>query len=280
LEHRTRPKAAAAKDPIQILPALLDTASVSSISEILQWQTIHPHVPIESEERILNILVRWKERERGMMRNAGNRYQEVARACRQVDMQLPQALSLRRQHIQHLNPRHRMPALGLGNDGDIRKSAALFESAVEAYLCQCKLSFLTETQQKALLPKGVKHPPSPDFMLQQPTLLTTCTPMQYGQQTIAQNYVIHWIEVKMYYGASTLAVNSKSAVGCILPKAEKYLSLYGTGAMVFMYGCGKELSDMLLEIGVVALDAHMLDLQNVEAHQRTWCANKSGMILP
>ena len=281
-EHSgARPTAQAAnKRPIRIPRALLDTASVANTTAILQWQTRHSHVPIQSEERIVNILIKWKNRERGMMRNAGNRYQEIERACRQVHMQLSQALSLRRQHMKHLNPHLGMTALGLGKEEDIRKSAALFESAVESYLNQCNITFLTEIQQKALLPKGAKHPPSPDFMLGQPTLLSTCTPVQHGRQNVVKDFVIYWVEVKMFYAASTLAVNSKSAVGCILAKASKYVSLYGTGAMVFMYGCGKEMADMLLEVGVVALDAHPLDVRNVEAHQQTWCANKSGMILP
>jgi len=252
----------------------------SAGKQTLQWQTIHPPVPIQSEERIVKTLIRWKEKERGMMRNAGDRYKEVARKCKQVGMHLSQALSLRRQHMHHLNPNLRMTALGLGKDEDIRQSAALFESAVESYMNQCSISFLTEAQQKAALPQGTKSPPTPDFMLLEPTLLSTMTPLHHGQTPTVNEFVVHWVEAKMFYGASSIANDSESAVGRILATSEKYVNLYGTGAMVFMYGCGKELAEWLLQRGVVALDAHPLDLRRVKQHQRTWCANKSGMILP
>lgn len=215
-----------------------------------------------------------------MMRNAGDRYKEIAAKCRHVNMRLEQALSMRRQHMHHLNPYKRMTSLGLGKEEDIRESAALFEACVESYMRKCRVKFLTEQEQKASLPSGVPHQPSPDFMLLEPTLLSTCIPLYNNQKPQVNEYVIHWVEVKMFYGASSLAMNSKSAVGNILEKAQKYVGLYGTGAMVFMYGCGKEMAEWLLERGVVALDAHPLDVRQVESHQRTWCANKSGMILP
>ena len=84
----------------------------------------------------------------------------------------------------------------------------------------------------------------------------------------------------MFYGASTIANDNKSAVGRILSTATRYTEKYGTGAMVFMQGCGEKLAQGLLELGVVALDAHPVDLQPVERHQRTWCANENGLILP
>ena len=90
---------------------------------------------------------------------------------------------------------------------------------------------------------------------------------------------IHWIEVKMFYGASTIPENTPNAVGTILPKMKEYVSLYGTGAIVFMYGCGAILSRQLLELGVIALDGRMLDLKLVEDYQRSWCADENGNIL-
>ena len=90
---------------------------------------------------------------------------------------------------------------------------------------------------------------------------------------------IFWIEAKMFYGASTVPHSTPNAVGCILPKARDYVSLYGSGAMVFMYGCGKELARQLREVGVVALDGRGLDLTRVERQQRRWCADGWGNIL-
>ena len=90
---------------------------------------------------------------------------------------------------------------------------------------------------------------------------------------------IHWIEAKMCYGASTIPTNTPNAVGAILPKMKEYVSLYGTGAIVFMYGCGDVLATQLLELGVVALDGRGLDVRIVEEFQRGWCADSRGTIL-
>jgi hypothetical protein len=179
-----------------------------------------------------------------------------------------------------MNPGLRMRTLGLGNEEDIRQSAALFETSVESYMTQCNVPFLTEKHQKQRLPKGVPSPATPDFLLLEPTLLSTIMPSYPGQEPETSEYVIHWVEAKMFYGASTIARDSESAVGRLLATSEKYCKLYGTGAMVFMYGCGKELAQWLLQLGVVALDAHPLDLRQVKNHQRTWCANENGLILP
>ena len=83
----------------------------------------------------------------------------------------------------------------------------------------------------------------------------------------------------MFYGASTIPPNTPNAVGCILPKMKTYVSLYGTGAIVFMYGCGSQLARDLLDVGVIALDARHLDLSAVEKQQRGWCADGWGSIL-
>lgn len=210
------------------------------------------------------------------------RYKEISAKCQEVDMQLSQALSLRRQYIKHLNPKTQMTALGLGKSTDIRISAAKFESVVADYLRKCGVEFLSERQQKRSIPKGQPHPPSPDFMFPAPTLLHSAVPRQNddSKPPQVQEIVIHWLEVKMFYGASCIAVDSASAVGTVLATAQKYVNLYGGGAMVFMYGCGEKMAELLWERGVLALDASPLDVSRVEKHQRTWCANKNGLILP
>ena len=56
--------------------------------------------------------------------------------------------------------------------------------------------------------------------------------------------------------------------------------------MVFLYGCGDEMAQLLQNEGVAVLDAsagrseNQLSLRSVEAHQRTWCADNRGTILP
>ena len=71
-------------------------------------------------------------------------------------------------------------------------------------------------------------------------------------------------------------------MGCAVA-AGKFGRLSMEGAVVFMMGCGDRLAAQLGEIGVSVLDCSGNDtvsLQRVRAHQRTWCANKDGHILP
>ena len=49
--------------------------------------------------------------------------------------------------------------------------------------------------------------------------------------------------------------------------------------IVFMYGCGSQLAQQLLEVGVVALDGRCLDLERVEKHLKKWCSDACGNIL-
>jgi hypothetical protein len=112
------------------------------------------------------------------------------------------------------------------------------------------------------------------------------------------------MEMKMFYGASTIPPDNKSAVGCILSTARKYVRVHGPGAMVFLYGYGEQLGQQLEKIGVIPLDCNhfylhdyyksndndnpggenpydrAINLDAVIQHQRTWCANRDGEILP
>jgi len=67
-----------------------------------------------------------------------------------------------------------------------------------------------------------------------------------------------------------------------LKTARKYVNVYGPGAMVFMQGCGDRLASELAQIGVIVLDCsgRMVQLDAVEEHQRTWCGDRNGNILP
>ena len=95
--------------------------------------------------------------------------------------------------------------------------------------------------------------------------------------------MIHWIEAKMYYGASTIPRGKQNgAVGTVMETAQKYVKHFGEGAIVFMMGCGDKLATELNEVGVSVLDCsgNTVSLTKVHDHQRTWCANKKGHILP
>lgn len=87
----------------------------------------------------------------------------------------------------------------------------------------------------------------------------------------------------MFYGASTIPRDDKSAVGSILSKMTKYVEMFGEGAIVFMNGCGAKLAAELDSIGVTALACYGnddIDLSAVKRDQRTWCADENGKILP
>ena len=107
---------------------------------------------------------------------------------------------------------------------------------------------------------------------------------QEQEVVVLEGQTIHWIEAKMFYGASTIPRGKKGgAVGQVLDKAQKYVDMFGTGAIVFMMGCGQVLGDQLREIGVTVVDCSShedFDLRPVHDHQRTWCANDKGEILP
>ena len=234
-------------------------------------------------------------------------------SCCYCHMTLLQSLSLRRHHLKLQNPKLSMSALRLGSEDDIKEAARLFECCVDVYLRRHNIPFITENEQKTRYKQSitptmkrsgivVKQPPTPDFMILigHSVLLSytniissgTTTPYYNSSTTLSSSssdeksvpssscpIAIHWIEVKMFYGASTIPSGTSNAVGCILPKVKQYVALYGTGAIVFMYGCGVTLAEQLLNAGVVALDGRCLDLDRVEKHQKRWCADSWGNIL-
>lgn len=87
----------------------------------------------------------------------------------------------------------------------------------------------------------------------------------------------------MFYGASSIEHDNKSAVGCLLATAQKYTRVHGGGAMLFLYGVGDRLASQLNEVGVLALDCfsdrNHVDLTALQNHQLSWCADKDGNIL-
>lgn len=89
----------------------------------------------------------------------------------------------------------------------------------------------------------------------------------------------------MFFGASSIEPDNISAVGCLLSTAQKYTRMHGPGAIVFMHGYGDRLAIALKDIGVMCLDCssrdrHMINLNDVKSHQRSWCADEYGNILP
>ncbi len=231
----------------------------------------------------------------------------------QCRISLLQSLSLRRHHLKLLNPNLRMTDLRLGSEDDINEAAALFERSVDQYLRRHGVEFWTEKDQQRMHVRNnryAKQPPTPDFRMKDGHVLDLVWNEEDGdddaQSNRASNFnhnmsasslsndnmdknkhnsplpnvtSIHWIEAKMFYGASTIPHDTPNAVGTILSKMKQYVALYGHGALVFMYGCGDQLAKQLLDVGVLALDGRCLDLDEVVRHQKRWCSDARGNIL-
>jgi len=263
------------KDKLKVTPRQKlkrDDESIDLLS--LSWQNSYPAVPVESENALLPVLLRWEKTERGMMRDQPRiRLKEINESCSLHGIQLEQALSLRRHHMKLNNPHvDDMTQLGLGNNNDIYDSEDLFKSAVKKYLNKCHVPFEE-------LDLGENTAPAPDFMLTSPVRLVTYQP---GNEdgSFGEHGQINWIEAKMFYGASTIPSETRNGVGAILPTVKKHVENYGPGAFVFLYGCGSELRGQLRHLGISVLDSHPLDLRKMQTHQKKWCANNKGVILP
>ena len=233
----------------------------------LRWEC-QRHIPFESERALLPLLLKYGTNERGMLNTKReSRIQSIEQSCIRHGMHINQACSLRRHHIKNLNQYQSFRELGLGDNKDIYNTAMKFEQAVRNYLMfHSNVHFLTENDQKKL-----RVGPTPDFLLSSPIII-------YNQSNTHQS-PIHWIEAKMFYGASTIERDEKSAVGKILTTAEKYVHRYGPGAIVFAFGCGATLARELMIRNVIALDATPLDLTIMVDEQRKWCADSKGRIL-
>lgn len=233
----------------------------------LRWRT-NFHCPTNAaEESLLPLLLKYGEKERGMMKTQPyHRIKAIREKCREMHMTPEQAYSMRRTHMMLNNPNEKFGLLRLGPRGAIRESAEIFEKAVARFLGHENISYISEEEQKDSHTDG-PTPPTPDFLLKEPVLLN-------GDTTI------HWIEAKMFYGASNVPQGTPNAVGCVVATVEKYVKHYGKGAIVFSFGCGGDLKTELEEKGAKVLDPSLLDLKQMRDHQKTWCANDKGWILP
>ena len=184
--------------------------------KVLWWFSPAHYTPLAVEESMIHVLVRWKKKERGMIRDQPHfRLQQIRKLCRSTGVHLPAALSLRRHHMKRYNPHLSLSQLRLGNQQDIRESAAYFEQAVEETLRQKKIAFWTEGEHKSHIQKnrkdGESFPPTPDFILKNEIRVKKFTKHR-GKKTVTEENSICWVEAKMFYGASTIEHDNKSAV--------------------------------------------------------------------
>ncbi|VEU43349.1 unnamed protein product [Pseudo-nitzschia multistriata] len=262
-------------------------------AKTLLWDSPLPCIPLWQEEKMIEFMFqRNGKKERGMMKDKPNflvtKYKKAVRnlaPSKDERMSLPQVLSLRRHHIKLLNPPKSMPQLGLGTYDVIRESARIFEVVIEEFLKRSSVDYLTEDDQKRKArAEGASLAVTPDFLLRTPVLLRKIRREKpRGKQIVLPGErTIHWIEAKMYYGASSIPHGSTGAVGSVLAQARKYVDRLGEGAFLFMMGCGERLAADLNDVGVSVLDCfgNTVSLERVHEHQRTWCANGEGVILP
>jgi hypothetical protein len=254
---------------------------VENEKNVLCWNSSSEYVPLCEEEAMVQMMMeRNGHRERGMIFEKPPFLLKKIKSALQQHAQimcLPQALSLRRHHIKLLNPYKRMSQLRLGEENCVRESAQIFEVAVEKFLKERSIEYLTEEDQKEHAKANQERlTATPDFVLPSPILLRKV------QNGVLEERTIHWIEAKMYFGASSIPHGSKGAVGSLMKTAQRYVNQFGNGAFVFMMGCGDKLARELNEIGVSVLDCsgNTVSLEEVHEHQRTWCANQKGEILP
>ncbi len=260
---------------------------------VLEWDSPKGYVALSEEESIVEFMFqRNGKRERGMLKDKPSflvsKYRKAIQQ-RAPSMTFPQVLSLRRHHIKLFNPYKDMTQLGLGEINDINESANLFECAIEEFLKKSSIDFRTEEEQKkAAKEKNQILRATPDFVLPKPILLRRVQNnsrkkgLSNEKKTVIEERKIQWIEAKMYYGASTIPHGSRGAVGTVLKKAKSYVDTFGEGAFLFMMGCGDKLAAELNAIGVSVLDCsgNTVSLDRIHDHQRTWCANEKGQILP
>jgi hypothetical protein len=123
-----KPAPVAAVQPTNIL--LTKTIPLQNC-KLLHWKSPHPHVPLAIEQTILEYLFVTSPKREGLLLrdepNSDSRYLKITQACRQYNMPVSSALSLRQEtvHWKNKNPNLR-PA---GFDSKVRKSAELFEVA-------------------------------------------------------------------------------------------------------------------------------------------------------
>ena len=108
--------------------------------------------------------------------------------------------------------------------------AVAFESAVGTRLSRTGVLFFTEDQQKKSKASkaGVRLDPTPDFLI------------DLDADFVVGGARVCWIEVKNYFG-SALGYHRQQ----LLKQLANYQRLYGTGAVIFRFGAGESIRQIL-----------------------------------
>ena len=242
----------------------------------LSWPCKRPYTSAYVETQLLPILLWNKANERGMVKDISiDRRRAIEQVAQKFNIPLSLALSLRREHIKSLNPCSSYKQLRLGDEADILKSKVLLEASVEHYLKQNSIPFIFP-HMKQEAPKTTCEAQlassTPSFLFETPIWI-----VHHGIPLVNYSFQIHWIDVNHSYGASSLPSHNK---GCIQEKSQMYRHRHGPGAVVFPYGAGEKLARSLLQIGIIVLDCGPIQMESLQAHLKSWCADENGIILP
>jgi len=237
--------------------------------------------------------------ERQQQQQRKERFLRIYRTCRDLDVPVSSAMSLRVETAllrNRRNPKMRT----LHEERRLAEASRLFEAALEGYLLQVvgpPLRFWTERDvakhnRKHNQGRGV----TPDILFKQSVMcrryLRRSDDSSGGTQedggsgcgsggssVLLSEQTIHWIDAKMFYGASTIDQGSPCAVGKLAARAEAYVDAFGPGALCLMSGCGADLARRLAGVGVVALDCsggRTVRLDRVRDQLKTWTGSEMG----
>lgn len=200
-DSNTEPDAGEEVDPFLSLVLKCERDPDPQDQRVLWWYSPTPPVRFQVEIELINDLVPYQKRERGMFcKQSEHRLRKLRRLCAMEHIPLRVALSLRRHLMRRYNPKMSLPQLQLGTDEQVREAARLYEAAVQNYLQMENVAFYSEKEQRTHIRQhrqpGQPSPPTPDFVLKEPIRIR---------------------KYKMARGNTTRTVIEEFSVYCTLP---------------------------------------------------------------
>lgn len=140
-----------------------------------------------------------------------------------------------------------------------RRGAYRLERALQHFLAQSGVEFLTEDEQRLrhIESGGGPLPSTPDLLIT-------------GSAGITINgHRVHWLDAKAYFGPAPISSLGRQALRIWLKRtkdqAQRYTRLFGQGALVFALGHHDDLAELLAPEALV-LDASIMGGMNVLDH--------------
>lgn len=179
----------------------------------LSWPLKSRMPTVADEEAIVSTLIEnAKENGRGVDLPVA-RQEKIAAAAECLGFLLSGAMSYRRQLIRQASrsdAHYWSKNMQMGDATKANEYSAMFEDLVATFLHSSGVIFQSEKELKLM---GSQN--TPDFFIPDGCLIN--------------NTLVYWIDCKTFYGAATLAGDSKQPIGKLLPTAERYNSQFGEG---------------------------------------------------